>query len=137
MKKILSVLILLLLCFSLCIPIFAQSDLVGDPPKEETLEAMVVSILEEKEIEIMGKKQQYQKLKLQVTKGSGTDSQIIIENGDIPVANNQLYKVNDKVLVTKTKDFEGKDSFYISDFIRRDTLMKLFLIFVILAIVIA
>lgn len=137
MKKIYILIYIFLLSFLIISPVFAQTEMTGVPPKEEMIEANVISILEEKEIEILGKKQQYQKLKLQVTKGSGTDSQIIIENGDLPVANNQLYKIDDKVIVTKIIDHEGTESYYISDFIRREALVKLFLIFIIITVAIA
>lgn len=67
--------------------------------------------------------QLYQKLELLVTKGSLKDKKITIENGNIPVANNQKYKIDDKVIVTFSKDFEGNDYFYITDYIRRDSLV--------------
>lgn len=70
--------------------------------QEETLEARVEKILEEKQIKPMGSTeiQLYQKLELLVTKGSLKDKRITIENGNIPVANNLKYKVNDRVIVT-------------------------------------
>jgi len=119
--------------------VFAQNELPQGPPKEETLEAIVERILEEKQIKPMGSEdlQLYQKLELLVTKGSIKDKKIVIENGNIPVANNLKYKVNDKVIVTFSKDFEGNDSFYITDYIRRDSLVWLFIIFVAVAVVIA
>ncbi|PIU71742.1 YibE/F family protein [Candidatus Woesebacteria bacterium CG_4_9_14_3_um_filter_39_10] len=118
---------------------YAQSELPQEPPKEETLEAVVEKILDGKQIKPMGSEdfQLYQKLELLVTKGSLKDKKITIENGNIPVANNLKYKVNDKVIVTFSKDFEGNDSFYITDYIRRDSLVWLFLIFVVSAVVIA
>jgi len=107
--------------------------------EEETLEAEITGILEEKQVKPMGSKelQLYQKLELLVTKGSLKDKKIVIENGNIPVANNLKYKVNDKVIVTFSKDFEGNDYFYITDYIRRGSLVWLFLIFIVSAVVIA
>jgi uncharacterized membrane protein len=107
--------------------------------QEETLEAIVEKILEEKQVKPMGstEMQLYQKLELLVTKGSIKDKKIVIENGNIPVANNLKYKVSDKVIVTFSKDFEGNDYFYITDYIRRDSLVWLFMIFVVVAVVIA
>ncbi|MFH1863540.1 MAG: YibE/F family protein [bacterium] len=107
--------------------------------QEETLEAIVEKILEEKQIKPMGSEdfQLYQKLEFLVTKGSLKDKKITIENGNIPVANNQKYKIDDKVIVTFSKDFEGNDYFYITDYIRRDSLVWLFLIFIVLTAAIA
>jgi len=140
MKKILFIIFLLLLSFfSLSVSIFAQTEMIGESPKEETLEAIVEKISEEKQIKPMGSEdlQLYQKLELLVTKGSLKDKKIVVENGNFSVVNNLQYKVNDKLIVTFDKDFEGNDYFYITDYIRRDSLVWLFLIFVVSAVVIA
>ena len=106
-------------------------------PKEETLEGKIVSIKEEKEIKTTGKKQLYQKLEIQITKGSLKDKIITVENGIIPLANIQKYYPNDKVTINYTKDNNGKEVFYIKDYIRRTPLLILFTIFVVLTIAIA
>jgi len=110
-----------------------------EPPKEETLEATVIKVLEEKEIipEFSQEKQLYQKLELLVTKGSLSDEKIIIENGILPIANLQQYQQGAKVVVNYTKDFENNDSFYITDYVRRDSLLWLFIIFVVLVAIVA
>jgi len=104
--------------------------------EEETLEATITNVLEEKEIEVMDKKQFSQKLELLVTKGSIKDKKITIENGIFALANNQKYKVNDRVIVMFGKDAEGMDSFYITDYVRRGALLWLFVIFVVIAVAI-
>ncbi len=143
MKKIFSiVLFLLIVFFSFNTSVPAQTEMagepLGEPPKEETLEAVVEKILEEKQIKPMGSEelQLYQKLELLVTKGSLKDKKIVVENGNIPVANSLKYEVGDKVMVSFSKDFEGHDSFFITDYIRRDSLVWLFVIFVIIAVTI-
>jgi len=139
MKKIFFVILLLLIVFfSFNISVFAQTEMAGEPSKEETLEATVEKILEEKQIKPMGspEMQLYQKLELLVTKGSIKDKKIVIENGNFSVVNNLKYKVNDKVIVTFSKDFEGNDSFFITDYVRRSALLWLFVIFVIIAVAI-
>lgn len=134
MKKLLFVVFLL---FLLCLLprgfIHAQSEAIEQPPEEETLEASITNILEEKEIEIMEKKQLFQKLELLIIKGSLKDKKIIIESGNMPLANLQKYKIGDEVIVSYGKDFEGNDSFYITDYIRRNSLFWLFAFFIILA----
>jgi len=139
MKKIFSVILLLIVFLSFSISVSAQTEMTEEPSMEESLEATVEKILEEKQTKPMGSEdfQLYQKLELLVTKGSLKDKKIEIENGNLPVANNLKYKVNDKVIVTFSKDFEGNDYFYITDYIRRDSLLWLFIVFVVAAIVIA
>ena len=130
MKKKTAFLILLLVLF-----FFLSSRVFAQEGGEETLEATVVEILEEKEIqpEHSDEKQLYQKLELLVNKGSLKDEKIVIENGNLPVANLQKYKVGNRVIVSYSKDFEGNDSFYITDYIRRNSLFWLFAIFIVLA----
>jgi uncharacterized membrane protein len=139
-KKLLAFLFLLPAFFSLSgALVFAQGEGVSQPPQEETLEAVVEKIAEEKQIKPLGAEnfQLYQKLELLVTKGSLKDKKIIVENGNLPAANSLRYKVGDKVMVSFNKDFEGNDSFYITDYIRRESLAWLFLIFALLAIAVA
>ena len=117
--------------------VFAQDEYqLAEPVQEETLEATVVEILEEKEIELEYSEgtQLYQKLELLVTKGSLKDERIVIESGRLSVASLQKYEVNDRLVISFNKDFEGNDAFYISDYVRRSSLFWLFLIFVVLAI---
>ena len=140
MKRIFSIILFsLIVFFSFNTSVLAQAEIVGEPPKEETLEAVVEKILDERQIKPMGSEdlQLYQKLELLVTKGSLKDKKITVENGDVAVANNLKYKVNDRVIVTFSKNFEGNDYFYITDYIRRDSLLWLFIIFVLSAVVIA
>jgi uncharacterized membrane protein len=127
-KKILILLVLLLMVFS-GKNVFAQNDL----PREETLEARVEKILQEGEVqfnEVGQEKQFFQKLELMVTKGSLAGEYIIIENGNFPSVNISKYQVGDKLIITRNKNFEGNDVFLISDYIRRDPLILLFIIFV-------
>jgi len=139
MRRIfLSILFLLLVLFFLNLSAFAQTEVVREPVKEETLEARIEKILEEKQIEPVGidNLQLYQKLELLVTKGSLKDKKIVVENGNLPIANLQKYEVGNKVVVTKGKDFKGNDTFYITDYVRRQALFWLFVIFVIVAVAI-
>lgn len=115
-----------------------DQETVGSDVQEETLEAKVTEILDEKMMkpEFGDEEQLYQKIRLLVTKGSLKDKEIIIESGNVPSVNLPKYKVGDKVIVSYTKDLEGNDTFYITDFIRRDSLLYLFIIFVILTSII-
>ncbi|MBU0975109.1 YibE/F family protein [Patescibacteria group bacterium] len=128
------ILIILIALFSFIVfPIShlsAQEDFKQvEPSKEETLEANVIKVLEEKE--------PYQKLELFITKGLLNGATVVVENGVIPLANIQKYQVGDRVIVNYSTDFEGNDFFYIIDYIRRDSLLQLFIIFVVLVVLIA
>ena len=117
--------------------VFAQTEVVNNPLKQETLEAVVSKVIEEKQIEVMQKKQLFQKLELEVTKGTFFGKKIIVENGNIPLANQQKYRIDDKVMVSMSKDINGKTNYFISDYVRRDSLIVLFFIFIMVTILIA
>jgi len=55
----------------------------------------------------------------------------------LPMSNLQKYKSGDELVISYGKDFEGNDTFYISDYIRRGSLLWLFIIFIICTVVIA
>jgi len=105
-------------------------------PFEETLEGTVVGIVEEKEIGEGEEKHLYQELRVLITKGSLEDRTIRIKSGEFASANLPQYKEGDKLVINYTKDLEGSDLFYISDYIRRDVLLYLFIIFTISAVVV-
>ena len=125
--------------------VFAQNntdnpdELTNSEYKEEILEGKIVRVLEEKNILSQGSENEYlyQELSVLVTKGSLDEKEIVVESGNIESVNTPKYKVGDKVLVSYSKDFEGNDVFYITDFIRRTPLLVLFLIFVVLTVAIA
>jgi len=119
-----------------------QSEIVVDQQlpvaknKEEILEGRIVQILEEKQIKPTGSEdlQLYQKLELLVTKGSLKDKKITVESGNLLMSNLQEYKVGDELVISYSKDLEGNDSFYITDYVRRRALFWLFVIFVVIAV---
>jgi len=120
--------------FSIAISLFflpVSTKAIGDG---SSFEATVTQIIEEKEIEVMGYSQLYQKLELELS--TPNHKKIIIENGNQPMANITKYAVNNRVLVSITPGLEGEE-YVITDFIRRDSLVLLSIIFVILLIVIA
>ncbi len=145
MKKIFSAILLcFLVFFFLASSAFAQiqieaGEMPSMPSQPETLEAVVEKITEEKLVQPRGtkEKQLYQKLELLITRGSIKDEHIVIENGNLPVANLQRYQIGDKVIVSFTQDYAGKDIFFITDYVRRDALIWLFLIFVVITVIIA
>lgn len=99
----------------------------------QSFESKIIKIDDEKEIEVMGTKQLYQKLEL-ITPDN---KNITIENGNQPLVNTIKYTLNDRVLVNKTVDLDNNPSYVIVDFIRKDSLISLSILFVILLVLIA
>ncbi|MGI5827721.1 MAG: YibE/F family protein [Patescibacteria group bacterium] len=108
---------------------------VKDTSQPQSLEAEIVDIIEEKEIEVMGEKQLYQKLKLEVVNEEG--KVLEIENGNVPMVNQQQYKKGDVVLLNATSDIDGNTIYFIADYIRRDALIGLLLIFLVITLLVA
>lgn len=106
--------------------------------EEEILETKVQKVLEEKQEKPMGSQewQLYQKLELLVTEGSLKGKTIEVESGNLPVANLPKYKTGDGLLVAYSQDFEGNQVFYITDYIRRNSLFWLFGVFLMAAVLV-
>ena len=109
-----------------------------DLTKEEILEGKVVEILDSKQVSFDDgeTKQLYQKLKIYVTSGSIKDREITVENGSLPSVNVQEYSKGDRVIVSYTKDLEGGEQFFITDYVRRFPMLILFIIFALLVVLI-
>jgi len=99
-----------------------------------SIESTVTQIIEEKEIIVMDSNQLYQKLELELS--TPDRKKVIIENGNQPMANIIKYAVNDRVLVDTTTGIQGED-YVITDFVRKDSLILLSIIFVVLLVIIA
>lgn len=135
MKKIIKILIFLGVMFMLGGvgkgKIMAQNN--DEEMVEETLQARVIEVVkEEKKTDEYGD-YEYQNLELLITKGSLFGQNIYVENGDVASTNSKKYEVGDKVLVDYVKNIDGSDYYYIMDYYRSETILKLFIIFVILA----
>ncbi|NMC35411.1 YibE/F family protein [Candidatus Beckwithbacteria bacterium] len=102
----------------------------------DTIEGEVIEVLEEKQIETSIGAQPYQKLQVKLTSGSQKDQKIIIEHGQIPSATTQLYHIGDDVVISVSQDINGQNHYVIADFVRRDVLLFLFIIFVVVTVVI-
>ncbi len=121
-----------------CAPTHAQG--VASPsegPADETLEATVTRVIGESYRESPdGTFQQVQDLELLVTRGSLSGETIRIDTGAVTLANLPRYEVGDKLQVTRSSSPEGGEYFLITDYVRRDALVKLFLIFVVVAVLV-
>jgi uncharacterized membrane protein len=135
MKKYVFLLITITLFLSAIFsPVLAQSAKMDQV--EKRIEAVVVSVRSEKELSDGGVKRKYQKLELLVTNTSQKGKKITVEHGLAPVVNTPEYNKGDKVSVSVTKDPEGKDAYFITDHIRRDTLYLLLAVFFVVSVII-
>lgn len=132
MRKIVAI-----VCFSLLFVItsaFNQSAFAYGDESFQSIKARVTKIIEEKKISVMDKEQLYQKLELEL---QSDKKLIIIENGNLPLANIVKYKVNDNVLVNISTSPDGNQEYFITDFVRSSALILLSILFVVLLIAVA
>jgi len=138
---LISSLFLLILSNRCSNPIYAQNDAgnLANQIQAELLEGKVVQILEEKEIIPAGldQSQLYQKMDILITKGSLKEQNITVVSGDLPMANLPKYKIGDQLVIYYSQDLNGNPYFYISDYVRRDALLFLLIIFIVLVIAVA
>ena len=128
--------IILSLALVIAIQLFSYLTISVFAQEEETLEGQITRVLEEKQVREQGQKQLYQRLEVFITKGSLKDKTIVVEVGTLPVVGQPKYKIGDRIILSHSHDFQGKDVFYITDFIRRKSLLVLFFIFILLTIII-
>lgn len=134
MLKKIFIITLLSFFFFLPTATFAQDDQVQTA---ETFEGKITKVDEERTIEVMGNKQIYQKLSVLITKGSEQGKTVTIENGNLPLANVTQYHLYDQVTVQKVQNQQGGYIYNINDFIRRDGLLLLTVIFLICTFIVA
>lgn len=123
MKKLLLLLSFLTLLFGFAPTISAQE--VAGQALEQRIEAVVTDVSENKTITADGPKRTYQIVKVLVTSGDLKGKTLQIENGKIPVINTLTVDKGDKVVVSVTKDEKGKNTYFITDYIRRDVIYLL------------
>lgn len=107
-------------------------------PAEELFKAKVIEIIEQKEIIRQDKsKNVQQKLKLLGLSGAFKGKEIIFNGiSEIDDLSANVYKKGDKLLVGHVINSEGQDEFYISDFIRRDYIYILMILFALVVLVV-
>lgn len=110
-------------------PIYAQ--------ESQNYEGEITQVLETKEVEFNGKKQPYQRLEVSLNNHPDGEKKIVVENGNLPMANIVSYQSGDQVVILASKDLEGKEVFYITDHIRRGPLWVLAAIFLLFTALIA
>jgi len=113
-------------------PVHAQQE-----QQQEIMEGRISRVVVDDERDVMGKKQRHQTLEILITRGSKKSQLLTLENGDLPIATVPVYKVGQEVKISRVSDPEGGEVLYISDYVRRGTLVQLFAVFVLCAVAVA
>lgn len=108
----------------------ATNDANLDKPK--TAEAQVLKVLDQKEtIRDNGSKAIQQNLELGILTGPFKgQTEVYTGISGIDVVSSNVYKVNDKVLVSYNRDETGEYVFYVTDYVRNGSLLWLTLLFI-------
>lgn len=133
-KTIFTLCLLLNLLLISAKPVLAQDSLIT---KQEQFEAIVTKVIKVEEKEIFGNKQKIQQLKLEIVSGKNKGQSVVIENGGLQLSNIQYYSENDKVIAAKVFNPDGSENYFILDYVRRDALYILLLLFVLITVFIA
>lgn len=107
-------------------------------PLDKKYEGVVVKIIQDDVIEVFaGNFQPYQKVEVEITNGDLKGEKVTAELGKIAVANEeQKLKIGDKILLSQVKKIDGKDVFYVEDFVRRIPLYFLVALFVLAVVIV-
>ena len=118
--------------------IIADATVTNNLEKPKTAEANVLKVLDEKTtIRENGSKSVQQNLELGILTGP-LKGQIETYTGisGIDVVSSNVYKVNDKVLVSYNRDETGAYVFYVTDYVRTTSLLWLAVFFIIIVLLI-
>jgi len=129
-----SVLALLALIFLVCLwprsLIWAQTD-------SATAEGVISQVLKER-VEILNEdKQVFQELEVYINQGESKEQTVKVQTESLVTVDNRRYRVGERVMLLKQEDFAGNPEWVITDYIRRDSLFWLLIIFVVLVLVVA
>lgn len=142
MKKYLKIIIVTLILFFSPGLNVAKAESVGDGSqnldKPKTAEAQVLKVLDQKEtLRENGSKSVQQNLELGILTGPFKgQTEIYTGISGIDVVSSNVYKVNDKVLVSYNRDETGQYAFYVTDYVRTNSLFWLTLFFVAIVLLI-
>lgn len=135
--KLRNILTTSLLCLSLLfVPNTLHAQKIPNQSLDETLEAQVTNVVKDGVIENEFGTHPFQRLEMEVLKGSLKGRVIIVENGNLDSSNLQRYKEGDKLQVVMTKDIEGQEIFFITDYVRRTPLLVLALFFIVCTVLV-
>jgi len=124
--------LLFIIFFSLPIFVFSQVK------NEIIFQARVLNIIEQKKnILGDGAEVEQQKIKLKGLEKEYKDKEIIFDGfNNFDLAKKNLYKEGDRVLVLASTNDQGEINYYITDYVRTESLFYLFILFVIILLLI-
>lgn len=135
--KLVKLLVLSILFFSLNFSVAQAEELnQGIVSKPKTAEAQVLKVLDQKEtLRENGSKAIQQNLELGILTGP-LKGQIKVYTGisGIDVVSSNVYRVNDKVLLSYNRDETGVYVFYVTDYVRTGSLLWLVIIFILVVL---
>lgn len=127
MTKLAISLLIILSGFALCLPAFIQAQ---TPEQNQVFEAQIVEILEQSEEAYdQNRNIVFQKLAVKGLGGGQVSKRYEVIFNQIVNPGEIRYQIGDKVLVSLSVDPQGQQSLYVIDFVRRDSLLWLFVIF--------
>ena len=140
MKKIITIIFSLIIFFSLGANLALADNNSTDPSvnSSKTAEAQVLKVLDQKtSFRENGSKAVQQNLQIGILTGP-LKGQTEIYNGisGIDVVSSNVYKVNDKVLVSYNRDETGAYVFYVTDYVRTNSILWLTIFFILVVLVI-
>lgn len=146
MKKLFVIFTFLVFGLFLSPQVLAQETGIEDDPQliavnEEDVatdyfKGTVIEIVEQKQVEDESGSNTYQKVKVLITRGQFKGQEAIIENDNSFVSQEVIYEVGDDLHLSYSKDQDGNDVFYVTDFDRSWGLSFLFICFVLLTLLI-
>ena len=116
----------------------AADDAAVNLDKPKTAEAEVLKVLDQKEtVRENGSKAIQQNLELGILTGPlKGQTEVFTGISGVDVVSSNVYKVNDKVLVSYNRDETGQYVFYVTDYVRTTSLLWLTILFVIVVLLI-
>lgn len=99
-------------------------------------ESKIVAVPLQEEREVQGRKQTYQQLKIEILKGEKAGEVYTIENGHLPMVRQNVYHAGELVLLGTTNPADPQ-TYYIADYLRRDGLGVLTILFLLIVLAVA
>lgn len=99
------------------------------------LEGKIIAIPKQEKRLVQEKEQLYQQLKVEILKGELSGQIITLENGHLPTVKQNQYRQGELVMVGAT-DLANEQTYYLADYIRRDGLSVLAVIFLVMVLLV-
>ena len=99
-------------------------------------EAEVTEVLDEQIVESGNLSGIVQKLQVKAIDGELQGRMVVIEEGQFVRVDQPKYNVGDRLIITQISAPDGSSQFYITDYVRSEALIGLFVLFVLLTIII-